>query len=103
VLREELAKGPDELRVVLSVVGLYREGRLGANLLALGDRDLPRTWVTITNTVDGGWGIGGHGLTNADLGKFDRWPRGDGYSRRGVLLVGDVELHYLDFGGTGDR
>jgi hypothetical protein len=26
-----------------------------------------RTWVTISNTVDGGWGLGGHGLTNAEL------------------------------------
>ena len=26
-----------------------------------------RTWVTISNTADGGWGLGGHGLTNAEL------------------------------------
>jgi phenylpyruvate tautomerase PptA (4-oxalocrotonate tautomerase family) len=26
-----------------------------------------RTWVTISNTVDGGWGLDGHGLTNAEL------------------------------------
>ncbi len=26
-----------------------------------------RVWVMITNTTDGGWGLGGHGLTNAEL------------------------------------
>jgi hypothetical protein len=26
-----------------------------------------RTWITISNTADGGWGIDGHGLTNAEL------------------------------------
>jgi hypothetical protein len=26
-----------------------------------------RTWIAISNTADGGWGIAGHGLTNAEL------------------------------------
>jgi hypothetical protein len=26
-----------------------------------------RTWIAIVNTVDAGWGIGGHALTNAEI------------------------------------
>jgi hypothetical protein len=26
-----------------------------------------RTWISVVNAVDGGWGIGGHALTNADI------------------------------------
>jgi phenylpyruvate tautomerase PptA (4-oxalocrotonate tautomerase family) len=29
--------------------------------------DAEHTWITVANTVDGGWGIGGRSLTNADL------------------------------------
>ncbi|GAC1388287.1 MAG: hypothetical protein NVSMB31_02050 [Vulcanimicrobiaceae bacterium] len=57
--------------VVLSTVerrrGFIADATKIANRLALGDDELHRTWVTIMNTVDGGWGIGGHGLTNAEL------------------------------------
>ncbi len=28
------------------------------------------TWVTVSNTVDGGWGIDGHGMTNAELDEY---------------------------------
>lgn len=36
---------------------------------AAGDPTLiGRTWVLITETPDGGWGIDGHALTNADIG-----------------------------------
>jgi hypothetical protein len=30
-------------------------------------REAERTWIAISNTVDAGWGITGHGLTNAEL------------------------------------
>jgi hypothetical protein len=26
-----------------------------------------RTWISVVNAVDDGWGIGGHALTNADI------------------------------------
>jgi hypothetical protein len=26
-----------------------------------------RTWISVVNVADGGWGIGGHALTNADI------------------------------------
>jgi hypothetical protein len=35
--------------------------------LSVDGHDSQRTWVTISNTADGGWGLGGHGLTNAEL------------------------------------
>jgi phenylpyruvate tautomerase PptA (4-oxalocrotonate tautomerase family) len=35
--------------------------------LSIDGHDPQHTWVTISNTVDGGWGLGGHGLTNAEL------------------------------------
>ena len=34
---------------------------------ALAAKNVERTWVMISNTADGGWGLGGHGLTNAEL------------------------------------
>ncbi len=34
---------------------------------SLSDSPVERVWVTISNTADGGWGIEGHGLTNAEL------------------------------------
>jgi hypothetical protein len=26
-----------------------------------------RTWISVVSAVDGGWGVGGHALTNADI------------------------------------
>ena len=37
---------------------------------ALSDDRCERAWVTISNAVDGGWGLGGHGFTNAELDDF---------------------------------
>jgi phenylpyruvate tautomerase PptA (4-oxalocrotonate tautomerase family) len=40
---------------------------------AAGDATLKeRTWVLITESPDGGWGIAGHANTNADIGQLAR-------------------------------
>jgi phenylpyruvate tautomerase PptA (4-oxalocrotonate tautomerase family) len=61
---------------VLTPVGvLDRDKQLGVvkeltNIVAAaaGDSTLPeRTWVLLTESPEGGWGIGGHANTNADI------------------------------------
>ncbi len=57
--------------VVLSTIerrrGFIADATDIVSALSVGGHDSQRTWVTISNTVDGGWGLGGHGLTNAEL------------------------------------
>jgi phenylpyruvate tautomerase PptA (4-oxalocrotonate tautomerase family) len=57
--------------VVLSTIerrrGFIADATDIVNALSVDGHDSQRTWVTISNTADGGWGLGGHGLTNAEL------------------------------------
>ena len=57
--------------VVLSTIerraGFIRDANEIVQGLSGADGDRIRTWVTVSNTVDGGWGMNGHALTNADL------------------------------------
>jgi phenylpyruvate tautomerase PptA (4-oxalocrotonate tautomerase family) len=57
--------------VVLSTIerrrGFIADATAIVSALSLDGHVPERTWVTISNTVDGGWGLGGHGLTNAEL------------------------------------
>lgn len=57
--------------VVLSTIerrrGFIADATEIVSALSIDGHDSQRTWVTISNTVDGGWGLGGHGLTNAEL------------------------------------
>jgi len=66
---------------VLTPVGvLSREKKLGITqeltdivAAAAGDPSLAqRTWVLITEAPDGGWGIGGHAYTSAEIGDAAR-------------------------------
>jgi phenylpyruvate tautomerase PptA (4-oxalocrotonate tautomerase family) len=66
---------------VLTPVGvLNREKKLGVTkemtaiiAAAAGDPSLAeRTWVLISETPDGGWGIGGHAYTNAEIAETAR-------------------------------
>jgi len=52
---------------------LDREKQLGVVAAAAGDEDLrDRTWVLLTESPDGGWGIAGHANTNADIAALAR-------------------------------
>ena len=57
--------------VVLSTIerrrGFIAEATSIAAELSAPSHTDDRTWISIVNTVDGGWGIGGHALTNADI------------------------------------
>jgi hypothetical protein len=57
--------------VVLSTIerrrGFIAEVTALLGALSDGVADGPRAWVTISNTADGGWGIGGRAMTNAEL------------------------------------
>jgi phenylpyruvate tautomerase PptA (4-oxalocrotonate tautomerase family) len=57
--------------VVLSTIdrrrGFIAEATAIVGAHSVGGHIPERTWVTISNTADGGWGLGGHGLTNAEL------------------------------------
>src|SRR5579863_141142 len=57
--------------VVLSTIerrrGFIADATDIVSALSIEGHDSSHTWVTISNTVDGGWGLGGHGLTNAEL------------------------------------
>jgi phenylpyruvate tautomerase PptA (4-oxalocrotonate tautomerase family) len=57
--------------VVLSTIerrrGFIADATDIVTALSIDGHDSQRTWVTISNTADGGWGLGGHGLTNAEL------------------------------------
>jgi phenylpyruvate tautomerase PptA (4-oxalocrotonate tautomerase family) len=57
--------------VVLSTIerrrGFIADATNIVSALSVDAHDAERTWVTISNTADGGWGLGGHGLTNAEL------------------------------------
>jgi phenylpyruvate tautomerase PptA (4-oxalocrotonate tautomerase family) len=57
--------------VVLSTIerrrGFIAEATEIVSALSVEAHTPDRTWVTISNAVDGGWGFGGHGLTNAEL------------------------------------
>jgi phenylpyruvate tautomerase PptA (4-oxalocrotonate tautomerase family) len=57
--------------VVLSTIerrrGFVADATDIVTALSVEGHDSQRTWVTISNTADGGWGLGGHGLTNAEL------------------------------------
>jgi hypothetical protein len=57
--------------VVLSTIerrrGFIADATEIVSALSVDGHGPQRTWVTVSNTVDGGWGIGGHGLTNAEL------------------------------------
>jgi hypothetical protein len=61
-------KVPD---VVLSTVerrrGFIADATEIVRRLSVDGRVAERAWVTVSNTADGGWGIGGRGLTNAEL------------------------------------
>ena len=67
----------DHIRVnVLTPVGILdRDKKLGVTaeltdlvVAAAGDPSLKeRTWVLIAETPDGGWGLGGHAYTNAEI------------------------------------
>src|SRR4051812_35400027 len=66
---------------VLTPVGILdREKKLGVTkemtaivAAAAGDPSLAeRTWVLISETPDGGWGIGGHAYTNAEIAETAR-------------------------------
>jgi phenylpyruvate tautomerase PptA (4-oxalocrotonate tautomerase family) len=67
----------DHVRVnVLTPVGILdRDKKLGVTteltdlvVAAAGDPSLKdRTWVLIAETPDGGWGLGGHAYTNAEI------------------------------------
>jgi len=60
--------------VVLSTIerrrGFIADATEIVRSLAAEGRDSVRPLVTISNTVDAGWGIDGHGLTNAELDDF---------------------------------
>src|SRR6201998_4233235 len=50
---------------------------------AAGDPSLPeRTWVLLTESPEGGWGIGGHANTNADIAALARAALTGGGGRR---------------------
>jgi len=57
--------------VVLSTIerrrGFIADATAIVSALSVDGHISERTWVTISNTVDGGWGLDGHGLTNAEL------------------------------------
>jgi phenylpyruvate tautomerase PptA (4-oxalocrotonate tautomerase family) len=57
--------------VVLSTIerrrGFIADATDIVTALSIDGHDSQRTWVTISNTADGGWGLGGHGITNAEL------------------------------------
>jgi hypothetical protein len=60
--------------VVLSTIE-RRRGFIGdateiVGSLSIEAHDAQHTWVTVSNTVDGGWGIAGCGMTNAELDEF---------------------------------
>jgi phenylpyruvate tautomerase PptA (4-oxalocrotonate tautomerase family) len=66
---------------VLTPAGvLDREKKLGVTkeltdivAAAAGDPELTaRTWVLVTEAPDGGWGIGGHAYTSAEIGEAAR-------------------------------
>ena len=67
----------DHIRInVLTPVGILdRDKKLGVTaeltdlvVAAAGDPSLKeRTWVLIAETPDGGWGLGGHANTNAEI------------------------------------
>ena len=66
---------------VLTPIGvLDREKQLGVvkeltdiAAAAAGDSSLPeRTWVLLTESPEGGWGIAGHASTNADIAALAR-------------------------------
>ena len=58
-------------QVVLSTIerrkGFVSEATEIVGVLSVEPHHSARTWVTVSNTADGGWGVGGHGLTNAEL------------------------------------
>jgi hypothetical protein len=60
--------------VVLSTIerrrGFIRDATGIVSSLSVESHDAQHTWITVSNTVDGGWGIGGHGMTNAELDEF---------------------------------
>lgn len=57
--------------VVLSTIerrrGFIADATDIVTALSVDGHDSRHTWVTISNTVDGGWGLGGLGLTDAEL------------------------------------
>jgi hypothetical protein len=57
--------------VVLSTIerrrGFIADATDIVTALSVDGHDARHTWVTISNTADGGWGLGGHGLTNAEI------------------------------------
>jgi hypothetical protein len=57
--------------VVLSTIerrrGFIADATAIVTALSVDAHTSERTWVTISNTADGGWGLDGHGLTNAEL------------------------------------
>jgi len=58
-------------QVVLSTIerrrGFIADATQIVSSLRVDGSEVTRTWVTVSNTADGGWGIDGHGLTNAEL------------------------------------
>jgi hypothetical protein len=57
--------------VVLSTIerrrGFIEEATASAADLSSDAHTADRTWISIVNSVDGGWGFGGRAFTNADL------------------------------------
>src|ERR1017187_1273060 len=57
--------------VVLSTIerrrGFIADATQIVSSLRVDAHEITRTWITVSNTADGGWGIDGHGLTNAEL------------------------------------
>jgi len=47
--------------------GFIEEATSIASTLSCDAHTADRTWISVFNTVDGGWGVGGHALTNAEL------------------------------------
>jgi hypothetical protein len=57
--------------VVLSTIerrrGFIADATEIAAALSVAAHTADRTWISVVNAVDGGWGIGGQALTNADI------------------------------------
>ena len=57
--------------VVLSTIerrrGFIADATEIVGAVSVGGRDVERTLITVSNAVDGGWGIGGRAITNAEL------------------------------------
>jgi hypothetical protein len=57
--------------VVLSTIerrrGFIADATAIAGALSCEAHTPDRTWITVVNSVDGGWGVGGNALTNADI------------------------------------